>query len=176
MKNVWVFKHVRNDKFNCRVWDNLCDWMTINIRFQKFRINSVNCQLTTLSYKSRLFVLSRASAAALCTVLRTTSLSEGNIRLLGVRQTETPWPIKTKSCTIDYVGKITKYAKNGWNRFSGGCSPYTWNILTILYFTLPYLTFFFLERSYRSDGSTDFHARYLKQRGLFQGSAFRGSQ
>ena len=173
MKNVWVFKHVRNDKFNCRVWDNSCDWMTINIRFQKFRINSVNCQLTTLSYKSRLFVLSRASAAALSTVLRTTSLSEGNMRFLGARQTETPWPIKTKFWTIDYLGEINRYAKNGWNRFSGDCSPYTWNIRIILYLTLP---FFFLERSYRSDGSTDFHARYLKQRGLFQGSAFGGSQ
>ena len=64
--------------------------------------------------------VSRASAAALSTVLRTTTLSYGNMRFSGIRPAETPQPIKMKFCTIDYVGELTRCAKNGWNRLAGG--------------------------------------------------------
>ena len=63
---------------------------------------------------------SRVSAAALSTVLRTTTLSYGNMRFSGIRPAETPKPIKMKFCTIDYVGEFTRCAKTGWNRLAGG--------------------------------------------------------
>ena len=64
--------------------------------------------------------LSRASAAALSTVLRTTTLSYGNMRFSGIHPAETPEPIKMKFCKIDYVGELTRCAKNGCNRLAGG--------------------------------------------------------
>jgi hypothetical protein len=64
--------------------------------------------------------LSRASAAVLSTVLMTTTLSNGNMRFSGTCQTEIPKPINMKFCTIDYVGKVMRYANNGWNRLAGG--------------------------------------------------------
>ena len=58
-------------------------------------------------------IRSRASAAALSTVLRTTTLSYGNMRFSGTCPAETPQPIKMKFCTIHYVGELTRYAENG---------------------------------------------------------------
>jgi hypothetical protein len=46
---------------------------------------------------------SRASAAALSTVLRTTTLSHGNMRFSCTCPAETPQPIKMKFCTTDNV-------------------------------------------------------------------------
>jgi hypothetical protein len=129
------------------------------------------------------------SALALSTVLRTTSLSYGNMPFSGTHPTKTPWPIVLKFCIIDYVGETSKRAKNGYNRLARGGSPYSWNIsiytlpyyvsiYTLPYFTLLYLTlpfFLFRYQAYRPDHWTDLHARYLKRRGLLQGSAFWGS-
>jgi hypothetical protein len=50
------------------------------------------------------------------------------MQFLDPRATVTPWPIDMKFCTIDYVGEVTRCAKNYNNRFSGVCSPYTWNM------------------------------------------------
>jgi hypothetical protein len=82
------------------------------------------------------------SALALSTVLRTTSLSYGNMPFSGTHPTKTPWPIVLKLCTVDYVGEATEHAKNGYNRLAIGGSPYRWNIsiYTLLYLTLPYFT------------------------------------
>jgi hypothetical protein len=117
------------------------------------------------------------SALALSTVLRTTSLSYGNMPFSGNHPTKTPWPIVLKFCTVDYVGETIKHAKNGYNRLARGGSPYRWNIsiytLPLLYLTLLYL-FLFRYQAYRQDHWTDLHARYLKRRGLLQGSAFWG--
>jgi hypothetical protein len=118
------------------------------------------------------------STLALSTVLRTTSLSYGNMPFSGTHRTKTPWPIVLKFCTVDYVGETTKPAKSGYNRMDRGGSPYRWNIsiYTLLYFTLLYFTFFlFPYQAYRQDPWTDLHARYLKRRGLLQASAFWGS-
>ena len=89
---------------------------------------------------------SRASAAALSTVLRTTTLSYGNMRFSAIRPAETPQPIKMKFCTIDYVGELTRCAKNDCNRLAGGGPTDRWNITSkfLLYLTLPYLFFLFL--------------------------------
>jgi hypothetical protein len=117
------------------------------------------------------------SALALSTVLRTTSLSYGNMPFSGTHPTKTPWPIVPKFCTVDYVGKTTKHAKNGYNRMGRGGSPYSWNIsiYTLPYLILPYLAFFlFRYQAYRPDHWTDLRARYLKRRGLLQASAFWG--
>jgi hypothetical protein len=91
----------------------------------------------------------------------------------GIHPTKNPRPIVLKFCTVDYVGETTKHAKNGYNRLARGGSPCRWNIsiYTLLYFTLP----FFRYQAYRPDHWTDLHARYLKRRGLLQGSAFWGS-
>ena len=62
---------------------------------------------------------SRASAAALSTVLRPTTLSYGNMRFSAIRPAEIPQPIKMKFCMIDYVGELTRCAKNGCNRLAG---------------------------------------------------------
>ena len=87
-----------------------------------------------------LYPLSRASAAALSTVLRTTTLSYGNMRFSGIRPAETPQPIKMKFCKIDYVGELTRCAKNGCNRLAGGGPTHRWNITSIF---VQYFTFFF---------------------------------
>jgi hypothetical protein len=65
----------------------------------------------------------------------------------GTHPTKTPWPIVLKFCTVNYVGEITKHAKNGCNGLARGGSPYSWNISinTLLYLTLPYFTFFFVS-------------------------------
>jgi hypothetical protein len=63
---------------------------------------------------------SRSSAAALSTVLRRTTLSNGNMRFSGNCPAETPQPIKMRFCRIDNVGEITRCAKNGCNRLAGG--------------------------------------------------------
>jgi hypothetical protein len=78
------------------------------------QVSATNFQLT------KPYQQSRASAAALSTVLRTTTLSYGNIRFSGTCPAETPQPIKMKIFTIDYVGEITRCAKNGCNRLAGG--------------------------------------------------------
>ena len=42
------------------------------------------------------------------------------MRFSGVRPAETIQPIKMKFRTIDYVGELTRCAKNGYNRLAGG--------------------------------------------------------
>jgi hypothetical protein len=59
--------------------------------------------------------IARSSAAALSTVLRTTTLSYGNMRFSGTCPAETAQPIKMQFCTIHYVGEITQCAKIGCN-------------------------------------------------------------
>jgi hypothetical protein len=95
--------------------------------------------------------ISSASAVALSTVLRMTTLSYGNMRFSGTCPAETPHPIEMKFCTIDYVGDIMRFAKNGCNGLAGGGPTDRWNItsktfLTIPYLTLPYLAFFSCNR------------------------------
>ena len=87
------------------------------------------------------------------------------MRFSGIRPAETPQPINMKFCTIDYVSEHTRCAKNGCNRLAGGGPTDRWNITSIfvLYFTLPYFTFFFLYAStaqmaqpiYTHDSSND---------------------
>jgi hypothetical protein len=93
-------------------------------------------------YSKRVF--SRASTAALSTMLRTTTLSYGNMPFSGTCPAETPQPIKMKFCTIDNAGKVTRCTKNGWNRLAWGGPTDRWNITSKNFLTKPYLTFFFL--------------------------------
>jgi hypothetical protein len=97
------------------------------------------------------------------TVLRTPTLSYGNVRFSGTCPAETPQPIKMKFCTIDYVGEVTRYAKNGWNRLARGGPTDRSNItsktfLTIPYLTLLYFTFVFLVNLCSKNGLTDLRA------------------
>jgi hypothetical protein len=57
--------------------------------------------------------VSRASAAALSTLLRTTTLSYGNTQFSGTCPAETPKPIKMKFCVIDY-SDVPKMVAIGW--------------------------------------------------------------
>jgi hypothetical protein len=88
--------------------------------------------------------LSRASAAALSTVLRTTTLSYANMPFSGACPAETPQPINMKFCTIDYVGEVTRCAKNRCNRLAGGGPTDGWNITSKTFLTIPYLTLLYL--------------------------------
>jgi hypothetical protein len=92
--------------------------------------------------------LSRASAAAFSTVLKTTALYFANMRFSGTCPAETPQPIKMKFRTIDYVGEITRCAKNGYNRLAGGGPTDKWNITSntflTIHYTLPYFTLLYL--------------------------------
>ena len=74
-------------------------------------------------------------------MLRTTTLSYGNMPFSGTCPAETPQPIKMKFCMIDYVGELTRCAKNGYHRLAGGGPTDRWNITStfVLYFTLPFL-------------------------------------
>jgi hypothetical protein len=63
---------------------------------------------------------SRASAAALSTVLRTTTLSYGNMPFSGTCPAQTSQPIKMKFCMTDHVAETKQSAKNDWNRLAGG--------------------------------------------------------
>jgi hypothetical protein len=83
---------------------------------------------------------SRTSAAELSTVLRTTTLSYGNMRFSGTCPAETPQPTKMKFCTINYVGEITRFAKNDWNQLAGGGPTDRWNEILKTSLTLHYLT------------------------------------
>jgi hypothetical protein len=65
-----------------------------------------------------------------------------------------------KFCKIDYVGEVTRCAKNGWNRLAGG-GP------SKAYLNIPYLTYlFFLVIVYSKIGLTNLNTRWLKRRGL----------
>jgi hypothetical protein len=61
--------------------------------------------------------ISHASAAAMSTVLRTTTLSYGNMRFSVTCPAETPQLIKIKFCTIDYIAwlrNVSKMVSIGW--------------------------------------------------------------
>jgi hypothetical protein len=88
---------------------------------------------------------SRASAAALSSVLKSTTRSCRNMRFSGICPAEAPQPIIMKFYTIDKVGKVTRCAKNGWNRLAwaapeiGEIKPQK---LSYTYLTFPYLSLF----------------------------------
>ena len=55
-----------------------------------------------------------------------------------------PKNFNLKLCIRDYVGEATHHANFGSNRYTGGFSPYRWNITTLwLFFDCPVLSFFF---------------------------------
>jgi hypothetical protein len=94
------------------------------------------------------------------------------LRFSGTCPAETPQPINMKFCTIDYVGEVTRCAKIGWNRLTGGGPTNRWNITSKTFLTIPDLTLpfsFFLYAStpkttqpiYTHDGSND--AVYCKE-------------
>jgi hypothetical protein len=81
-----------------------------------------------------------AASFLLYHVLRTTTLSYGNMRFSGTCPAKIPQPINMKFCAVDYVGENTRCARNGCNRLAVIlCSK---------------------------NGLTDLHARWLKRRGL----------
>jgi len=69
----------------------------------------------------------------------------------------------------DYVGDPYGCAKLGAYPSTGGFWAHGWIITKIIF-----IYTFFEELTYRSDPSTDFHALWLKRRGLAQGCAFLG--
>lgn len=98
-------------------------------------------------------VLSRISAAAFGTVLRTSSHSHGNVRSLCPGQVKPPWSIDLKFLTIDCVGKISWCAKSKRNRLAMECFTGIGEIMLVTFpsvYTLPYLVLiFFLAGSHR---------------------------
>ena len=61
-------------------------------------------------------------------VVKVTLQVNGNSQFLGVRPPKTTGAIKIKSGTNDYVGEGNPHAKFGNIPFTGGFSPYRWNI------------------------------------------------
>jgi hypothetical protein len=87
-----------------------------------------------------------------------------NMRFSGTCQTETPQSIHMKFCKIDYVGKITRCAKNGWNPLAGDSPTDRWNITSKTFLSIPYFTLpFFLVSLYSPNGLIDVHAWWLKR-------------
>jgi len=74
-----------------------------------------------------------------------------------------------KIITGDYVGDSYSCAKLGAHMSTGGFWAHGWNITEVIF-----IYTFFEEVTYRSDPSTDFHAWWLKRRGLAQECAFWG--
>ena len=158
--------------------------ITKHISFQC--VTSLNCiqsvygmiklnssQLSTLTMTSILISVSvlvtgwlRGSASP---VLTATAFVNGKGQFSTPHRIDTPQPITKKFVTGDYVGDPYGCAKLGAYPYTGGFwahGKYNQN-----YFCLyP----FFWERTYRSDTATDFHAWWLKRRGLAQGCAFLG--
>jgi len=102
-------------------------------------------------------------------VLTATSFVNGKWQFSTSHRIDTPQPITKTFVTGDYVGDPYGCAKLGAYPSTGGFWAYGWNITKIFIYT------FFGELAYRSDASTDFHAWWLKRRGLAQGCAFWGN-
>jgi hypothetical protein len=94
-------------------------------------------------------------------------LSDGNVRLSGPCQTETPRQINMKFCMIGQIGKIAWYAKKSLKSVSWVASK---NFLAIPYFTSLFLVS--LCTVCRPDCLTDMRARWLIRRDLLKWSAF----
>jgi hypothetical protein len=82
----------------------------------------LNSHFSAYAHTVRSITCKRVSAKH--SVIRTASLSYGNMQFSGAHQTKTPRPIVWKFCAVVYVGETTKPAKNGYNRLARGGSPY----------------------------------------------------
>ena len=102
-------------------------------------------------------------------VLTATGFVNGRWQFSTPHRINTPWPITKKIGTGDYVVGPYGCAKFGANPSIGGFWANRWNITNFFLF-IP----FFHELTYRWDPSTDFHAWWLKRRGIAQGCAFWG--
>jgi hypothetical protein len=79
-----------------------------------------------------------------------------------------------KFSTIDNVGEITRFAKNGWNRLDGGGPTDRGNSTSITFLAITYLTLLYLPSAflfsllivYSKNVSTDLDARWLERRDL----------
>jgi hypothetical protein len=97
----------------------------------------------------------------------------GNRANLIICQTEITRPIKAKFCAVNCVGD----AQNGSNQSVVAALQICEIYAHATFCTIPYLTFalfFFLLYIHKPGASPDLHARWLKRRGLIQGSAFWG--
>jgi hypothetical protein len=97
-------------------WNELLQHDVVNIA-KLYAISLCNITVKSLDELTMLLQLSRASAAALSTVSRTTTLSYGNMRFSGTCPAETPQLIKMKFCTIYYVARLCNVPKTvgiGW--------------------------------------------------------------
>ena len=101
-------------------------------------------------------------------VLTATGFVNGKGQFSTPHRIDTPQPITKIFVTGDYIGNPYGCAKLGAYPSMGGFWAHGWNITKIIFIYTP----FFTELTYRSDMSTDFHARWLKRRGLAQGCAF----
>jgi len=105
-------------------------------------------------------------------VLTATGFVNGRWQFSTPHRIHTPLPITKKFVASDYIGDPYGCAKFGANPSTGSFWANGWNITKIFYIFLLYL--FFMNSPYRSDPLTDFHAWWLRRRGLAQGCAFWG--
>jgi hypothetical protein len=107
-----------------RAWEPLrkinCLWMENDGELDEYEPLDWRSFADEIVNSNTFSLLSRPSVAVLSTLLRTTTLSYGNMRFSGTCPAETPQSIKMKFCKIDYVDEVTRCAKNGYNRLIGG--------------------------------------------------------
>jgi hypothetical protein len=92
-----------------------------NVDFARDRINTTllnsfydhlgGMGLNPIIYHSACNMDHMQARSAKHSVIRTTTLSYGNMRFSGTCPAETPQLMKMKFCTIDNVGKVTRWAK-----------------------------------------------------------------
>ena len=106
------------------------------------------------------------------TVLTATGFANGRGQFLTHRES-TPLDRSPKNLFLVITSATRMAVPNlGANPSTGGFLAHGWNVTKIfIYLFIPFL---FHELTYRSDPSTDFHAWWLKRRGLAQGCAFWG--
>jgi hypothetical protein len=154
-------------------WKRVLKFRVIQRRVLMVRITRVNDLKMKGNTVSAAKIQSRASAASLSTLLRTTltaPMEKCEIRVPAKLKTRSQ-PNSIKFCLIDNVCIFTWCTNMNWNRFIGGGSTCGCNKRTCHFLEL-YLTFFFV-RPYKPDGSTDSHAQWLTRSGLGEGFAFR---
>jgi len=97
-------------------------------------------------------------------VLTATGFVNERGQFLTTHRIHTPWPITKKFVVSDYIGDPLRLRKI-WCKSAHGRGFWAngWNITTFLFYTVLH------ELTYRSDMWTDFHAWWLKRRGLAQG-------
>ena len=116
---------------------------------------------TNTSRRSRTYTTDHRLRRSASPVLTAIGFVNGKGQFSTYHRIDIPQPINNKIVTGDYVGDPYGCVKLGAYLSTGGFWAHGWNITKIIF-----IYALFWERTYRSDTATDFHAWWLKRRGL----------